>query len=400
MLKDVVRKRYLDRMLKFKDRTEFVKVITGVRRCGKSTLMLQYMECLKDLGVTDDQIIYANFESNEFSEVMDRSSLFNLISSKKNEEYRVYLLFDEIQRIKEWELAINSAMVDLNVDIYITGSNAYMLSSDLSTYLAGRYVEIPMFPLSFGEFMELNGYIDDRDKRFNEYLSRGAFPIISKGFDDESARSILQGIYSDIVLKDIVQRDGIRDGKLLDRLVRHVLSNTGNLTSPGSLAKMLNHKNTGTIDAYLSLLCNAFIVYKAERYDLRDKHVLLSQCKYYCVDMGMRNAILGRSIADTGRLVESAVYLELLRRGYSVMVGKYGDMEIDFTAVKGDEVKHIQVTESLLGEDVRAREIRPFDMLKDHYEKIILSMDANEGIIDGIRCQNIVRWMLDDGYYN
>lgn len=342
-------------------------------------------------------ILYANFESSEFSNIVDRDTLFEYIASKGKK--RVYVFLDEIQRVEGWEYAIASALVDLDADIYITGSNAYLLSSDLTTYLAGRHIEIPMFPLSFKEFMELNGYKKDEiQKAFREYMKTGSFPIVSGDFNDESVQMILYGIYSDIVLKDIVQRDKIRDGALLERVVKYVFSNTGNLISPNSISKVLNHKNSGTIDTYLTLLCSAFIVYKAERYDMRDKHVLLSQGKYYCVDTGMRNAVLGRSLADTGRLAESIVFLELRRRGYAVTVGKFMDAEMDFTAVRGDETKHIQVTESLLGEDVRTREIAPFRMINDHYEKIILTMDGNTGSIDGIKCLDLVEWLLDDGF--
>jgi predicted AAA+ superfamily ATPase len=396
-IEEVKRKRYLSQLRKFRDRTEFVKVITGVRRCGKSTLLKQFKDELVTSGVSEDMILYANFESSEFSNIVDRDTLFEYIASKGKK--RVYVFLDEIQRVEGWEYAIASALVDLDADIYITGSNAYLLSSDLTTYLAGRHIEIPMFPLSFKEFMELNGYKKDEiQKAFREYMKTGSFPIVSGDFNDESVQMILYGIYSDIVLKDIVQRDKIRDGALLERVVKYVFSNTGNLISPNSISKVLNHKNSGTIDTYLTLLCSAFIVYKAERYDMRDKHVLLSQGKYYCVDTGMRNAVLGRSLADTGRLAESIVFLELRRRGYAVTVGKFMDAEMDFTAVRGDETKHIQVTESLLGEDVRTREIAPFRMINDHYEKIILTMDGNTGSIDGIKCLDLVEWLLDDGF--
>ncbi|MDR2846148.1 MAG: ATP-binding protein [Candidatus Methanoplasma sp.] len=393
---EVKRERYLAQLRKFRDRTEFAKVITGVRRCGKSTLLKQFAEELVISGVSEYKILFANFESDEFSHIKDRGSLFEFISS--GGKGRTYVFLDEVQRVDEWEYAVASALVDLDVDIYITGSNAYLLSSDLTTYLAGRHIEIPMFPLSFGEFVELNGYTESETRTaFREYLKRGSFPIVSGGFDDESAQIILCGIYSDIVLKDIVQRDKIRDGALLERITKFVLSNTGNLISPGSVAKVLGHKNSETIDTYLSLLCSAFVVYKAERYDLRDKHVLLSQGKYYCVDTGMRNAVLGRSLADTGRLAESVVFLELRRRGYAVTVGKFMEAEIDFTAVRGDDIKHIQVTESLSGEGAREREVAPFRMLNDHHEKIILTTDGNTGPMDGIKCLDLAEWLLDDG---
>jgi predicted AAA+ superfamily ATPase len=386
----------LEQLNKFRDLKEFAKIITGVRRCGKSTLLRQFRDVLISSGIEESRIIYANFESARFSDIIDKESLFRLMSSA-GEKDRVYILLDEVQQVNGWELAVASALVDLNADIYITGSNAYLLSSDLSTYLAGRHIEISMFPLSFKEFMTMNGY-DEPYSRFNEYLFRGSFPAISGTMDDDTAVMILRGIYSDVVLKDITYRDRINNGALLERVVKYVLMNTGNLVSPGSISKVLNTKNSSTIDSYLSLLVRSFIVYKAERYDLRDKHMLLSQGKYYCVDTGMKNSLAGSSISDTGRLLENVVFLELLRRGYSVTVGKFGDKEIDFTAEKGNSVKHIQVTESLVGEDARARELASFNLLKDHNEKIILSLDrVPEGSFNGIIHRNAVDWLLDDG---
>lgn len=393
---EVTRKRYLDQLKKFKDRIEFVKIITGVRRCGKSTLMKQFKDDLLSSGVVEDHIIYANFESDIFSNIRDRRSLYELMSSRGGKE-RVYILLDEVQQVHEWELAVASALVDLNADIYITGSNAYMLSSDLSTYLAGRHIEISMFPLSFKEYMELNNSTDHHGE-FNRYLFRGSFPVISDIFDDESAMQILEGIYSDIVVKDITYRDKVHNGALLERVVKYVMANTGNLISPGSIARVLNTKNSGTIDNYLSLLEDSFIVYKAERYDLRNKQMLLSQGKYYSVDTGLRNSLIGTSLSDTGRLLENVVFLELLRRGYKVTVGKFGDKEVDFTAIKGNDVKHIQVTESLIGESVREREISSFSLLKDNHEKIILSLDRSpSGSFNGIKHINAVEWLLEDG---
>ena len=395
-MSEVIRKRYLEQLKKFKDRKEFVKIITGVRRCGKSTLMKQFRDHLLSTGISERNIVYANFESNEFSNINDRSSLFALMSSLGTKE-RVYILLDEVQYVREWELAVASALVDLDADIYITGSNAYLLSSDLSTYLAGRHIEISMFPLSFKEYLELND-VKDRHTEFNRYLHRGGFPVIDGSMDDESAMIILRGIYSDIVVKEITYRDKIHNGSLLERVVGYLMTNTGNLVSPNSISKVLNTKNSSTIDTYLSLLAQSFIVYKAERYDLRNKQMLRSQAKYYSVDTGMCNSLLGSSISDTGRLLENVVFLELLRRGYDVKIGTHGEKELDFTATKGNEVKHIQVTESLVGEETRNRELSSFELLKDNYEKLILSLDrVPDGSFNGIKHINAIDWLLDDG---
>jgi len=393
---EVSRERYIQKLDMFRDQMGLAKVITGVRRCGKSTLLRQYRDHITSSGVPEEHIIYATMESDEFSHIKERDDLYSLIVSKGKTE-RIYVFLDEVQRVKDWELAIVSALVDTNADIYVTGSNAYMLSSDLITFLAGRYIEIHMLPFSFKEFMCAKGYgPENKSAALREYLFVGSIPVAVRQKDLESSNIVLKGIYSEIVLKDIMGRDNVRQGSLLERVSRYVLANTGNIISPGSLAKAIGHKNSSIIEAYLEFLHKAFIVYRVERYDIRRKQSLSSQSKYYCVDVGMRNALLGRSAADVGRLLETTVYLELIRRGYSVTVGSYNDLKIDFTASKGDEVKHIQVT-AYMSEDVLLREVRALDMIGDHNEKMIISIDSWPGSINGIRTAEAAEWLFDDG---
>lgn len=398
----IIRENYLKKMIDAKD-TEFIKVITGVRRSGKSTLLLMFKDYLINNGIKDDNIIYINFESAEFDDIKDYKDLYKYIK-EKIKKGRVYLLLDEIQNVKSWEKAINSFKVDFDIDIYITGSNAYLLSSELSTLLSGRYIEIKMYPLSFKEFLKFNNYDNTNlDDKFNEYLKYGGLPAITLIKDnDELVLSYLNGIYNTIVKKDIVDRNNIKDVALLENIIKYLATNIGSSVSAKKISDFLNNNkiteksNHQTIDNYLSMLEKSFIVYKANRTDVRNKSLLKTLGKYYISDTGIRNIILGFRNINEGYLLENVVYLELLRRGYSVNIGKSGDFEVDFVAENPNDIKYYQVAQTLANEEVKEREIRSLESISDNYEKIILTMDKTiNKDYNGIKVMNIIDWLLN-----
>ena len=398
----IIRENYLKKMIDAKD-TEFIKVITGVRRSGKSTLLLMFKDYLINNGIKEDNIIYINFESAEFDDIKDYKDLYKYIK-EKIKKGRVYLLLDEIQNVKSWEKAINSFKVDFDIDIYITGSNAYLLSSELSTLLSGRYIEIKMYPLSFKEFLKFNNYDNTNlDDKFNEYLKYGGLPAITLIKDnDELVLSYLNGIYNTIVKKDIVDRNNIKDVALLENIIKYLATNIGSSVSAKKISDFLNSNkiteksNHQTIDNYLSMLEKSFIVYKANRTDVRNKSLLKTLGKYYISDTGIRNIILGFRNINEGHLLENVVYLELLRRGYSVNIGKSGDFEVDFVAENPNDIKYYQVAQTLANEEVKERGIRSLESISDNYEKIILTMDKTiNKDYNGIKVMNIIDWLLN-----
>ena len=389
-------------MIDAKD-TEFIKVITGVRRSGKSTLLLMFKDYLINNGIKEDNIIYINFESAEFDDIKDYKDLYKYIK-EKIKKGRVYLLLDEIQNVKSWEKAINSFKVDFDIDIYITGSNAYLLSSELSTLLSGRYIEIKMYPLSFKEFLKFNNYDNTNlDDKFNEYLKYGGLPAITLIKDnDELVLSYLNGIYNTIVKKDIVDRNNIKDVALLENIIKYLATNIGSSVSAKKISDFLNSNkiteksNHQTVDNYLSMLEKSFIVYKANRTDVRNKSLLKTLGKYYISDTGIRNIILGFRNINEGHLLENVVYLELLRRGYSVNIGKSGDFQVDFVAENPNDIKYYQVAQTLANEEVKEREIRSLESISDNYEKIILTMDKTiDKDYNGIKVMNMIDWLLN-----
>ncbi len=398
----IIRENYLKKMIDAKD-TEFIKVITGVRRSGKSTLLLMFKDYLINNGIKEDNIIYINFESAEFDDIKDYKDLYKYIK-EKIKKGRVYLLLDEIQNVKSWEKAINSFKVDFDIDIYITGSNAYLLSSELSTLLSGRYIEIKMYPLSFKEFLKFNNYDNTNlDDKFNEYLKYGGLPAIALIKDnDELVLSYLNGIYNTIVKKDIVDRNNIKDVALLENIIKYLATNIGSSVSAKKISDFLNSNkiteksNHQTVDNYLSMLEKPFIVYKANRTDVRNKSLLKTLGKYYISDTGIRNIILGFRNINEGHLLENVVYLELLRRGYSVNIGKSGDFQVDFVAENPNDIKYYQVAQTLANEEVKEREIRSLESISDNYEKIILTMDKTiNKDYNGIKVMNIIDWLLN-----
>ena len=399
----VIREKYLKRMIDAKD-TEFIKVITGVRRSGKSTLLLMFKDYLVHHHVKEKNIIYINFESAMYDDIKNYKDLYQYIQ-KRIKDSKVYLLLDEVQNVEAWEKAINSFKVDFDIDIYITGSNAYLLSSELSTLLSGRYIEIKVYPLSFKEYLVFNQYDNQNiEDKFYEYLRYGGLPAITLiKNNDELVLSYLNDIYNTIVKKDIIDRNNIKDSALLENIIKYLVTNIGSPISANKISDYLNSNkiveksNHQTIDNYLNMLEKSFIMYKADRTDIRSKSLLKTLGKYYISDTGIRNIILGFRNIDEGHLLENVVYLELLRRGYRVNIGKTNDYEVDFVAENPNDIKYFQVTKTLLSDEVKEREIRSLESINDNYEKIILTMDKPiSRDYNGIKVMNIIEWLLID----
>ena len=394
---------YLNQLIKFKDK-KLIKVITGLRRSGKSTLLSLFENHLITSGVDRNHIIRMNFESFEFDEITNYKELHAYINKRiLDPNKRHYILLDEVQQVSSWERVINSFLVDANVDIFITGSNAYLLSSELSTLLSGRYVEIKMQPLSFKEYIEFL----DSDKemnlpeKFNQYLEYGGLPTIVELLDNpDTIGPFLEGIYNTVLMKDVIERNGVRDAALLESILKFIAANIGSIVSTKKISDYLTssgRKTTSdTIDNYLKMLENAFIIYKANRYDLKGKMFLKTLEKYYIVDIGIRNRLIGLRNTDYGHVLENIVYLELLRRGYEVTIGKIGSLEVDFVASKPNEKIYYQVSATIMDEKTRERELRPLESISDNYPKYILTMDQivfND--YSGIRVKNIIDFLLE-----
>ena len=394
---------YLNQLIKFKDK-KLIKVITGLRRSGKSTLLSLFENHLITSGVDRNHIIRMNFESFEFDEITNYKELHAYINKRiLDPNKRHYILLDEVQQVSSWERVINSFLVDANVDIFITGSNAYLLSSELSTLLSGRYVEIKMQPLSFKEYIEFL----DSDKemnlpeKFNQYLEYGGLPTIVELLDNpDTIGPFLEGIYNTVLMKDVIERNGVRDAALLESILKFIAANIGSIVSTKKISDYLTssgRKTTSdTIDNYLKMLENAFIIYKANRYDLKGKMFLKTLEKYYIVDIGIRNKLIGLRNTDYGHVLENIVYLELLRRGYEVSIGKIGSLEVDFVASKPNEKIYYQVSATIMDEKTRERELRPLESISDNYPKYILTMDQTVfNDYSGIRVKNIIDFLLE-----
>ncbi len=390
---EVLREGYLKRLESGKDRTDVIKVITGMRRSGKTVLMKQFIRRIVESGVPESSIVYMNFESKEWEGIKTDSDLSQCISSRSIEG-RMYVFLDEVQRVEGWENVVNALQVDADADIYITGSNAYLLSSELSTYISGRYVELKILPLSFREYMELHP--GDRERRFMQYLRTGSLPIVDPDGDEMFEQDLLTGVFSTVLIKDVLKHTGTSDVSVLEDIARFLYSNVGNITSCNSIAQTLGIDNK-QVRKYIKAMTEAFLIYKVGRYDIRGKKLMDSLEKYYVSDTGMRNAVLGiSSREDISRLVENVVYLELLRRGYEVSVGKYGDTEVDFTARRLNDIEYYQVTLSMMSETTYGREVRPFELIKDNHPKTVLSMDGFlVDIPDGIRHRNVIDWLME-----
>ena len=395
---------YLDQLINFKDK-EFIKVITGIRRCGKSSLLELFAQYLKENGVSEENILKINFEILEFADLTYKE-LHKMVKDKADSiNGKLYVLFDEIQKIDSWELAVNSLRVDNNIDIYITGSNAYLLSSKLSTYLSGRYVEIKMQPLSFKEFLTFYDMESmTKDEKFKLYLKIGGMPGLRElNFNETMINQALDGIFSTVIMKDVINQVSVRDSALLNKIIMYLSNNIGNSTSVNNIKNTLISdkaitKGTtgGVIDNYIKYLENAFVFYNIKRYDIKGKEYLKTQGKYYITDLGLRNYLLGSKNTDRGHILENVVYMELKNRGYRVYIGKIDEKEIDFIATKQNEKLYIQVTETMSDEKTRQRELAPLKAIKDNYEKIVLTTDTlfTNTDDDGIKILNLIDWLL------
>ena len=396
----LIRQKYLDKLISGKD-LNLIKVITGVRRSGKSTLLLQYKDYLIKEKVKDENIIYINFESAEFYDIKDYKDLYNYIKIRINNKNKYYILLDEVQNVEKWEKAVNSILVDFNTDIYITGSNAYLLSSELTTLLAGRVLTIKIYPFSFNEFIKEYPFKKEQDKfeKFDKYLKYGGMPmIVNMNDNEELIINYLNDLKEVVLKKDVINHNNIKDVVFLDNLIKYMASIIGNLTTPNSIAEFMKKNGSKisneTVDSYLKMLENAYFIYRVPRYELKSKQLLKTQGKYYFVDNGFKNMIDGISSYDTGSSYENLIYIELLRRGYEVYVGQYNDIEIDFIAIKPNERIYYQVSRSIMDEKVEEREKKSLLAINDNYKKVILTMDnVKNKQIDGIEVINIIDFL-------
>ncbi|GEO63474.1 ATP-binding protein [Companilactobacillus nantensis] len=395
----IVRNLYLNRLRKFQN-TEFVKVITGVRRSGKTFILRMFRDELRSQGIPESQIIFINFESMQYQSLLNKNNFYNYVMKLIIPNKKMYLFFDEIQRVDGWEDVINSFRVDFDSDIYVSGSNASLLSGELATLLTGRMVEIPIYPLSFKEYLTFRNTNEHLEQEFNNYITEGGFPAVALVQDDAVKQSILDGIYSSILLRDVTERAQIRDDGQLIQISNYLLSEIGNLVSGNKIAGVLNNEGFKTSNAtsvlrYISLLENAFLFYPAKRYDLRGKAYLRTTAKYYAVDTGLRNTTLNRNYHDNyGHQIENIVYLELRRRGFQVDVGKDDTKEIDFVAHKGNEVQYYQVTMQLPSNS--DREVNNLVSLNDNYPKFVLTANRMDvGQVNGIPVKHIIDWLLE-----
>ncbi len=404
----VERKEYLNRLIQWKDE-QVIKVVTGIRRCGKSTLLLQYQAWLKANGVSVEQIVSINFEELEYEELQDYRKLYTYLKNHLLEGKKTYIFLDEIQKVPSFEKVVDSLYVKPDVDIYITGSNAYMLSGDLATLLTGRYVEIKMLPLSFKEFLEITGLEPDRG--LAEYMRDGGLPYIAvMDRTQEKIETYLEGIYNTVIVKDIEDRQArkesapdkrkITDIFLLKTIAKYLASVAGNPVSIRSITNYLTSSgrkiSPNTVSDYVEALTESFIFYPAERFDIVGKQLLKANRKLYIVDLGLRNHILPRNQYDLGFSLENIVYFELLRRGYRVMIGKVGNTEVDFVAEKQGVYTYFQVTADMTAKETFDRELRPLTNIRDNYEKIILTGDRfTVGNYNGIQVKNLSDWLLD-----
>lgn len=398
----LIREEYLQKLIDSKD-LNLIKVITGVRRSGKSTLLLQYKDYLLSQNIKEKDIIYMNFESAEWYEIKDYNDLYKNITSKITDGNKKYILLDEVQNVVGWEKAVNSLLVGTNSDIYITGSNAYLLSSELTTLLAGRVLTIKIYPFSFKEFMATYPFKNDEDKydRFDKYLKYGGMPMLVNMNDNEQLIiNYLNDLKEVVLKKDVISRNNIKDIVFLDNLIKYMASVIGNLTTPNAIAEFMKKNGSNitneTVDSYLKMLENAYFLYRVPRYELKGKQLLKTQGKYYFIDNGLKNIIDGITHYDSGSSYENLVYIELLRRGYEVYVGQYNDIEIDFIAIKPNERIYYQVSRSIMDEKVEEREKKSLLAINDNYKKVILTMDrVKNKQIEGIEVVNIIDFLLE-----
>ena len=400
------RDEYIKQIVPFIDK-DVIKVLTGIRRSGKSVMLKLLMEELKNRGINENQFIYINFENLKYRNLKNYERLYDFILNKVDDKYKSYYIFlDEIQEVEEWERCVNSLRVDedFKFDIYITGSNAKLLSGELSTYLAGRYIEFVVYPFSFKEFFEImkekNKEIDLKEA-FQDYVKFGGMPFLHNlDYNFEASMQYLQDLYASIILKDITQRNNIRDTDLLERIINYVVMNIGNTFSATSISKFFKSENrkvaTETILNYIKACEEAFLVYRVARNDLLGKKILNVNEKYYIADHGIREAIMENNQKNINQVLENIVYFEMLRRGYNVKIGKVDNLEVDFVCKKNDETIYIQVSYLLASEDTKEREFSVLENIKDNYPKYVLSMDEFDMSRNGIKHMNLIEFLIKD----
>jgi len=399
----IERKEYLSELISLREK-QIIKVVTGVRRCGKSTLFKLYQDYLLSTGVLPEQIISINLEDLDFEELLDYKKLYAYIKERLCKDKYTYIFLDEIQNCKDFEKAVDSLFIKENTDVYITGSNAYMLSGELATLLSGRYVTIDMLPLSFKEYVIANNESNKSTREhFADYLRFGSFPYLAAISKDEPImESYIDGIYNTILVKDVAKREGITDISLLESIVKVMASSIGSPVSTKKISDTINSAGRKTsvnsIDSYMKALCDAYIFYKVDRFDIKGRQHLKTLGKYYIVDTGIRNLLLSSGASDIGHLIENVAYFELVRRGYKVTIGKLSEKEVDFVAKNSNGLEYYQISASVLDETTLKRELSPLESIQDHFPKILLSLDEvpKSANFNGIRHLNLIDWLLDE----
>lgn len=395
----IERKEYFDRLLGYKD-TKIIKVITGIRRCGKSTLLNQFQKYLLKNGIEDNQIISINFEDYEFDELKNPKELYQYIKDRLLLNKMVYIFLDEIQNVQDFQKVVDSLFIKDNVDIYLTGSNAYMLSGELATLLSGRYIKIEMLPLSFSEYVMAKGEGKSIDERYLEYIETSSFPYaLNLEKENRQIKEYLTSIYDTVILKDVISRKKLADVMMLESVIRFLMDNIGNQLSTKKISDTMTSNgrniNVRTVESYVSAFMESYVVYEAKRYDIKGKQYLKTLEKYYIVDIGLRNAMLGNAGKEVGHVLENVVYLELIRRGYEVYIGKVDEVEVDFVIKDETGTKYIQVAASVRDDNTLARELRPLQKIMDHYPKCIMTLDRDPiADYDGIKRINALDYLL------
>ena len=397
---EIMREEYFQRLVGYKDK-KIIKVITGVRRCGKSTLLKMYKDYLLENSVTAEQIIDINFEDFDYEDLLDAKALYAYIKERIVPDKMTYLILDEIQNVKDFQKVVDSLFLKDNIDIYITGSNSYMLSGELATLLSGRYIKIEMLPFSFYEFVKANQMEDNPERAYQQYVESGSFPYVSHlEKEKHQIYDYLKSIYDTIILKDVIGRKKITDVMMLESVIRFLADNIGNQLSTKKISDTMTSNgrsiNVRTVESYLSAFMDSYIIYQAKRFDIKGKQYLKTLEKYYLVDIGLRNAMLGnKSNADVGHILENVIYLELIRRGYEAYIGQVANVEVDFVARNEKGAQYIHVSASVRDENTLQRELRPLQKIADNYPKCIMTLDIDpEADYEGIRRINALDYLM------
>ncbi len=396
----IIREEYLNKLKVLKDK-HIIKIVTGIRRCGKSTLLLQFQNWLIEQGVDSSQIIFINFEDLEYEDLNDYRSLHQYIKEKIKKNTKTYIFLDEIQNVDKFPKVLDSLQLNPDIDLYVTGSNAYMLSSEIATLISGRYIQIEMLPLSFKEYCLAKGGYEDRARKYTDYLLSSSFPYaLALDSEPNIIRDYLESIYNTIVIKDIMNRKQVTDSMMLQSVLKFIFDNIGNPFSTKKIADTMTSDgrkiDSKTIEKYLAALKESYVIYQAKRFDIKGKQYLKTLDKYYVVDIGLRYMLLGKQAMDAGHILENIIYLELLRRSYDVYVGKVDSFEVDFVAQNQDGNHYYQVALTVREEATLNRELRPLQMLQDDYPKVLLTLDDDPSRdIDGIKILNARDWLLD-----